>query len=105
MHILNFYTEYASRLSAALLGVVTMAVLLYGLLLLGAVSHAAARTSAEREVRNLNAKVAELESRYLVATKSLSPERAAEMGFVTPVAVATVFAEEPTLTFVPPQAR
>jgi hypothetical protein len=105
MHILTIYHLYAGRITAALLGTVLMSVLVYGMLLLGAVSHAAGRTAAEREVRALNATVAELESRYLVATKSLSPERAAAMGFVTPVSVATVFAQEPALTFVPPQGR
>jgi hypothetical protein len=98
MYAITLYNIYVGRAVAVMLGVILVSVLLYGALLLGAVSHAAGRTAAEQSVRTLSAQVSELESQYLAATQDLSPERAAAMGFVAPVAVVTVFAAAPTLT-------
>ena len=47
----------------------------------------------------LLAEVGVLESHYLAHTKALSPTRAADLGFVAPVAVTTVYASaHPGLT-------
>lgn len=105
MHAINLYNNYVGRIVAALLGVILVSVLLYGVLLLAAVSHAAGRTAAEDGLRSLSSQVSQLEGQYLAATKGLSPERAAAMGFVAPTAVATVFAAMPTLTLAPQPAR
>lgn len=98
MRILSLYSAYAGRVVAALTTVVALSVFLYGILLFGAMAHAAGLTAAEREVRELSASVSVLEGEYLTATKALSPERAAALGFVAPQHIATVYAEKPTLT-------
>ena len=105
MHALTIYNVYATRIITALAGIAGIAVFLYGTLLLGAVAHTAARTSAEKEVHSLSVAVSSLENHYLTETKSLSPERAAAMGFVAPAAVATVYAGTGSLTLAAPALR
>lgn len=97
MRALALYDSHVGRAIAVLSGIIAVSVFLYGALLLGAVSHAAGRTSAEDAVRALSARVGELEGQFLAETKALSPEKAAALGYVEPVAVATVFAGEPSL--------
>lgn len=97
MRALALYNQHVNRVVAALAAVTALSVFLYGALLLGAVSHAAGRTSAESSVRALSARVGELEGRFLAQTKALSPERAASLGYVEPASVATVYASQPTL--------
>lgn len=98
MHAITLYNRHAGRIVALLSGILGLSVFLYGALLLGAVSHAARATAAEREVRQLSTAVSALESQYLSVTKALSPERAAELGFVPPMSVATVYAQAGGLT-------
>ncbi|MSR70846.1 hypothetical protein EXS62_02295 [Candidatus Kaiserbacteria bacterium] len=93
MKLIAFYNAYAARTMALLAGAVALCLFLYGAFLLGAVAHAAGRTQAERQVRTTLAQVGTLENRYLALTKAISPERAATMGFVSPVAVSTVYAD------------
>ena len=98
MNALALYNTYTPRVIALLAGVAGIAVFLYGALLLGAVAHTAARTAAEKQVRSLSVSVSALESEFLTETKSLSPERAAALGFVAPAAVVTVYAGTGSLT-------
>ena len=98
MQALTIYHVWVSRLIAALSGLIGVAVFLYGALLFGAMAHASHATSARAEIRSLTSQVAELESRYLLETKAISPERAVALGFVAPVAVSEVYAEGSTLT-------
>ena len=99
MKILSFYNSYIGRTIALLAGVVALSAFLYGGFLLGAVAHVAGRTQAEHKVRSLSVEVGVLESHYLAHTKALSPTRAADLGFVAPVAVTTVYASaHPGLT-------
>ncbi len=98
MRVIDFYNAYVRRIVAALVGLTAIAVFLYGALLLGAVAHAAGRTTAEKELRTLSVKVGQLESAFLAETKGLSLERATALGFVAPVAVSTVYANTSGLT-------
>lgn len=95
---LALYNLYVSRAMALLAGVCTLAIFLYGTFLLLAVGHTAARTTAQERINATGAGVTELEVRYLTETKSLTPDRAVELGFVTPLgtAVSTVFATAAT---------
>lgn len=97
MRALALYDQHIGRIIALIAGVIAVSVFLYGALLLGAVSHAAGRTSAEDALRALSARVGALEGQFLSQTKALSPERAAALGYVEPILVATVFAGEPSL--------
>jgi hypothetical protein len=97
MRALTLYNTHIRRVVAVVAGIIALSVFLYGALLLGAVAHAAGRTTAEQKLRALSSEVSKLESHYLSQTKGLSPERAANLGFVPPIAVATVFAGEPSL--------
>lgn len=105
MYAVTLYNTCAPRIIASLAGIAGISVFLYGALLLGAVAHTAARTSAEKEVRGLSIAVSFLENKFLTETKSLSPERAAALGFVSPVAVATVYTGTGSLTLVVPAVR
>lgn len=98
MRVIAFCDAYAGRAVAALAATATLSVFLYGAFLLGAVAHAAGRTQAERQISALGGKLGELESQYLEATKSLSPERASALGFVAPHEVVTVYTGASTLT-------
>jgi len=98
MHAITLYNRLAPRIVAVLAGIAGVSVFLYGALLLGAVSHTAARTSMEKETRTLSASVGALESEFLAGTKALSRDRALELGFVPPQEVATVYAGDGSLT-------
>jgi hypothetical protein len=69
-----------------------LSVLLYGVFLLEAVANTAKRTAAERQARELTSNTSELEGEYLAHTKSLTLERATELGYVAPEHTTTVFA-------------
>lgn len=97
MRAITLYNERVGQVVAGLTAMVAVSVFLYGALLLGAVAHAAGQTAAEDSVRHISAAVGELEASYLSMTKTLSPERAAALGYVEPVAVATVYADQPSL--------
>ncbi len=47
-----------------------------------AVKHTATRTITQREIMDIEARLGTLEMQYLVETKSLTLERATELGFV-----------------------
>ncbi len=98
MNAISFYNAYIGRCIALFAGSIGLAAFLYGAFLLGAVAHAAGRTAAERQVQRLSSEISGLESTYLTEAKALSPERAAEMGFVAPSGITTVYAGEPGLT-------
>lgn len=86
---------YLARTAAALAGICAIAVFLYGVFLLLAVAHTAARTDAQAKIENVSAHLSDMEAQYLAAEKSLTPERAAELGFTAPVRVSTVYADGP----------
>ena len=98
MYAIALYNTFAPRIIALLLGIIGISAFLYGALLLGAVMHTAARTSAQRQVRSISVAVSSLESTFLAQTKELSPERAALLGFVQPQTVSTVYAGTGALT-------
>lgn len=70
--------------------VCTVSVFLYGIFLLMAVSHTAARTTAQRHIQEIATHLGDLEGHLLVATKDLTLVRAVELGFVPPNIVTTV---------------
>ncbi len=92
MYAITLYNNYVGRVVAVLSAVIAVSVFVYGGLLLGAVTHAAGRTAAESQIHTLSMQVSTLEGQYLSETRALSPETATAMGFVTPTAVATVYA-------------
>lgn len=98
MRAITLYNRCAPRIIAVCAGIAGVSVFLYGALLLGAVSHTAARTSMEKETRALNASISLLEGEFLNETKALSRDRAAQLGFVAPKDVATVYAGDGSLT-------
>ncbi|MDE1924777.1 MAG: hypothetical protein KGH79_01170 [Patescibacteria group bacterium] len=85
------YQQLLSRAAVALACICAVSAFLYGVFLLEAVAHTAALQSAEAQVIALNAKLGDLESQYLAQTASLTPERAAALGFVVPADITTVF--------------
>lgn len=84
------YQPYMPRIAALLVVVCALSAFLYGIFLLEAVGQAAARTVAERQIHELSSQLSVLEGQYLAATKDLTPERARELGYVTPVQISTV---------------
>jgi hypothetical protein len=95
MKALHVYRLYIGRVVAILAGVAAVAVFLYGTFLLMAVSHAAGISRTQSQVQTQTSELSQLEGTYLTLTRSLTRERAIEMGFVKPVSVATVYAETP----------
>ncbi len=87
------YQPYMSRTAALLAIVIAISIFLYSTFLLEAVVHAAAETTAERQLQSINEQLGTLEGHYLTLTQSLTPQKATELGLVTPTALATVYAE------------
>ena len=83
--------HYFPRIAASLGGLCALAIFLYGVFLLLAVMHTAARTSVEREITATVAVLGDLEAQYLAGTKKLTHERAVELGMVVPQSVSVVF--------------
>ena len=92
MHKLALYNIYLSRIITVLSVCCAVSVFLYGIFLLMAVTHTASRTAAERQINQISAHLGDIEMAYLTQQKALTPERAAELGFVKPQSVSTVFA-------------
>lgn len=88
------YHLYLTRTAAVLIAVCALAVFMYGIFLLLAVEHAAVATAANNTIESLAAHVGDLEAQYLTATRAITPEVAAQLGFVAPdpSMVSTVFA-------------
>ncbi len=93
------YTPRLHRLTALLAFIVACSLLLYGIFLLEAVSSTAKRAAAEREVKAITTELSTMQARYLAYTKEVSPQSAAELGFVEPQEVSTVYASARPLTF------
>lgn len=89
---LNLYQIYLSRTIAALSGICLVSVFLYGIFLMLAVEHTATRTAMQDRINELTVELSTLEAQYLTHTRALSPERAAELGFVKPTTTSAVFA-------------
>ena len=95
------YQPYVSRTIALLAVVLTVSVFLYSAFLLEAVAHAAAKTTAESQIRKTSEHLSSLEAQYLALTQSITPQRATALGFVSPSTVASVYAvgESGSLSF------
>jgi hypothetical protein len=89
------YTMRLNRVVILLAIVTACALLLYGVFLLQAVGHTAKRAEAGREIKALTSELSGMQARYLAYTREVSLERAAELGFVKPTEVSTVFAATP----------
>jgi hypothetical protein len=83
---------------AVLAAFCTLSVFLYGIFLLMAVAHTAARTAAQRQVDKITANLGDMEMRYLSQERSITPERAQELGLVKPGVVSTVYSTAATRT-------
>jgi len=90
------YTPHISRAMALLGAVAALCFFLYGFFLLEAVAHTANRTQAERQINDLTSKLSTLEEQYLSATRTMTLERARELGYVTPKDVSTVYVNDST---------
>ncbi len=88
---LTLYHTYLARTTALLAVVCAVSVLLYGIFLLMAVAHTAARTAAQHQVKGLTAQLGEIEMAYLTQQKDITPEHAQTLGFVAPTAVSVVY--------------
>lgn len=89
---LERYHLYINRLMALCALLCAASVLSYGVFLLLAVEHAAARTTAQESISALSGRVGDLETQYLSAARALTPQVAGELGYVAPQQVATVYA-------------
>ena len=84
------YQQYLPRVAAFLVVLIAVSAFLYGIFLLEAVGQAASRTTAERKIQDLSSQLGVLEGQYLAATKELTPQRAATLGYIAPAQVSTV---------------
>lgn len=92
------YQLYLGRAAAGLAAICAASVFLYGVFLLLAVAHTAARTDAQSKIEDMSACLSDMEAKYLAQTRALTPERAAELGFTMPAHVSTVYAQGPAHT-------
>lgn len=98
MKTIAVYNTYVARSAALLAAFCTLSVFLYGIFLLMAVAHTAARTAAERKINTITANLGNIEMQYLTQQRSLTPELAQELGFEKPQVVSTVFSTARTNT-------
>lgn len=98
MNRIAVYHIYVTRLAACLAVCCALSVFLYGIFLLMAVTHTASRTAAERRSTSISTHLGDTDMQYLTQQKTLTPERAAELGFVKSTSVSTVFASASTHT-------
>lgn len=94
MKALALYNQYSRSAFALLACVCAASAFLYGVFLLEAVGHTAARARAANDITVLKSKLSDLESQYLAATQSITPALAQSLGFVPPATVATVYATD-----------
>ncbi len=92
MRAFAIYSLWVRRLSGMLACMCAVAVFLYGVFLLMAVSHAARLSGIDRQIQTVTAQLSTEESVYLSQTESLDPAAAAAMGLTKPVAVSIVYA-------------
>ena len=87
------YQIYVSRSIAVLAGICALAVFLYGVFLMIAVEHTATRTAVQSQVDALTLQLGSLETQYLTESRTLTPEYAAQLGYVTPTQTTAVFTD------------
>ena len=97
MKLIILYDAYARRIFALLALVCALSAFAYGFFLLEAVAHTAARARATQEVKAMRTLLSHAETSYLSIAQTLTPARAAEMGFGQPVRVSTVYATDSSL--------
>jgi hypothetical protein len=83
---------YLKPAVALLCSVVFASIVLYGALLLLAVSHTASRAQLEERMQEIGGRVGALEAEYFELMRTVTLERAQELGFVPPLSSDTVFA-------------
>lgn len=105
MKFLALYNAYATRTLAILAAVCVCSVFAYGTFLLMAVAHAASLAKVQEESSAIEGRMSQLQARYLVETKNLTLERAYSLGFVRPVAEASVAADTDGLSLLPGELR
>lgn len=91
MYTLITYQSIFTRAAAVFGGTIAISVFCYGVFLLGAVAHTAARTEASRNILESTTRVSALEEEYLTRMRALSPQGAHALGFVKPSLVTTVY--------------
>lgn len=92
------YSPHVTRLIAGCAGVIALSLFLYGIFLLEAVAHTAARAEAKHESKQVISRLSVLESEYLEKTRQVTLERALMLGFVEPKQVTTVYATAAALS-------
>jgi hypothetical protein len=98
VHSIALYDIYLTRAIAILAALCTLAVFLYGIFLLMAVAHTAARSTAQRKANEIAANLGDMDMQYLTQDRSLTPERAQALGLVRPSEVSTVYSTAATRT-------
>lgn len=101
MKAIALYNLYIRRVAAAVAIAFAVSVFLYGAFLLMAVAHAAELRGIEDELGRIESSVSTLQAEYIVRTRTLTLDRAYELGFVEPIAQNTVVAGSPGLTLAP----
>lgn len=89
---IDLYQLYLSRTIAVAGGICALSVFLYVVFLMLAVEHTAKHTALQNSIDSMTIRVSALETNYLKNMRSLTPARAAELGFVAPPTVTPVFA-------------
>jgi hypothetical protein len=95
------YTFRARRLAAGLALLCTASAFCYGVFLLLAVERTASLAKETAQIQSTQSALSAMENKFLESERSLTPERAKELGFVMPTASSGIFvsSDAPVLTF------
>ena len=94
--ILEFYCKLAAAFSV-LVFVISSCV--YVIFLLLAVGHTEERAHAEASIKEVSSELGGIQAQYIAATQSVTPERAAALGFVQPESNAVTYIDATVRNF------
>lgn len=75
---------HRARIAAFFAGLIALSLFCYAVFLLLAVERTAGRAKDETSIQSVSAQLGTLESQYLARTQTLTPQLAANLGYVAP---------------------
>ena len=94
--ILEFYCKLAAAFSVL---VFVLSSCIYVVFLLFAVGRTEERARAEASIKEVGSELGGIQAQYIAATQTVTPERAAALGFVRPEPSAVIYIDDTVRTF------
>jgi len=100
MHTRAILLEFYCKLIAAFSVLVfVLSSFVYVTFLLLAVGHTEARAQAESDIKEMSSELGGIQAQYIAATQTVTPERAAVLGFVQPESSAVTYIDTAVRNF------